>query len=453
MELSKLKNIYFLGIGGIGMSALARFFASKGVSVSGYDKTSTPLTKELEKEGISIHYADDTSLIPQSPDLVIYTPAIPADLLEWEHVHNLGCPIMKRSEILGLLSKDYFTIAIAGTHGKTSITSMVAHILQSAGMKITAFMGGISKNYHSNLIVNPDSEIFVVEADEFDKSFLTLNPDIAIVSSVDADHLDIYKTHQNLIDTFNQFVHKVKTAGKVLIRKNAFPESLEKKEFFTYSIEGKSNIVAKNIRILDGNYVFDLQYLDNEIHGLVLSVPGRHNVENATAAISVAMALQISPEVIKTAIASYTGVKRRFDYQIKTPKLIYIDDYAHHPEEIRAFVNAIKELYPEKEITGIFQPHLFSRTQDFMEGFAKSLSLLDNLILLDIYPAREKPIEGVSSEALLQKVTSKYKTICPKDKVIDLLQELHPEIILTIGAGDIDQLIEPIVNHYQTFTA
>ncbi|MEI8203030.1 MAG: UDP-N-acetylmuramate--L-alanine ligase [Bacteroidota bacterium] len=448
MELTKLRKIYFIGIGGIGMSALARYFNAKGTEVFGYDKTSTLLTKEMEKEGIFIHYTDDVGSVISNPDLVVYTPAIPTDLEEWKHVLRMGYPLMKRSEVLGLISKDYFCIAVAGTHGKTSITSMIAHIINSAGIEIIAFMGGISKNYNSNLIMKANSKVFVVEADEFDKSFLTLNPDIAIVSSIDADHLDIYKTHDHLKDTFSQFIDNVKQGGKIFARKSAFPDEPKRENLFTYSVNTASDIIAENIRVTEGKYMFDFRNTATEIKGLVLNIPGRHNVENAIAAISVALSLDVNPEIIRKAFESYKGVKRRFDCQINRPEIVYIDDYAHHPEEIRALISAVKELYPSKKITGIFQPHLFSRTRDFIDGFAESLSMLDCLILLEIYPARELPIEGIDSKLLLNKVHVDLKILTTKENVLAVLDKCKPEVLLTIGAGDIDQLVEPIVNHY-----
>lgn len=435
-------HIYFLGIGGIGMSALARFFKLQGATVSGYDRSRTPLTQNLEDEGIHIHYTDDIESIPQKPDLVIYTPAIPKDQPELLFIQQHGFPLMKRAEVLGMLTQNIPTIAIAGTHGKTTITSMVAHILHEAGIKITAFIGGIANNFESNLVLSSESQYMVVEADEYDKSFLLLQPDIAVISSMDADHLDIYLSHAQMLQHYNQFASKLKIDG-ILIFKAGLP-LVNDLNSFTYSIDSPADFKVQNIRVEQSSFVYEWIIPEHDPISVVMKVPGRHNIENALAASAVALKVGISPETIATALGSYKGVWRRFDIKVQTKNHVYIDDYAHHPEELRACIQAVKELYPNEKVTGIFQPHLFTRTRDFMSEFAKSLSLLDELILLEIYPARELPIESITSQALLDVCQSQEKHLIAKQDILDFIGKKRPKLLVTVGAGDIDQIVNPL---------
>jgi len=450
------------------MSGLARYFHSHGVVVRGYDRTCTPLTVELEKEGIAVHYEEEPNNIPADIDLVCYTPAIPKDNKELQYILNKGFPLKKRSEILGMLSKDKFTIAIAGTHGKTSITSMTAHILKQAGLNVTAFIGGISKNYNTNILQStvhsPQSiennngikEIMVVEADEYDRSFLTLNPDIAVITAMDADHLDIYGSERIMQDAFMQFAGQVKKEKGVLVVSSKFKVQSSKFKDFNYSkgiaktrtyslnpdITGFA--YANHIKIENNNYIFDITTGRNTIFGINYHIPGRHNIENAIAAATIANELGISSNEIKKGLETYEGVVRRFDCRVNTSKKVYIDDYAHHPEELKACISAVRELYSNRKITGIFQPHLYSRTRDLADGFADALNMLDELILLDIYPAREIPIEGVSSEMIFNKISLKDKIQCKKEEVLKTLKNMNIEVLLTLGAGDIDTLVDPI---------
>ena len=442
-DIEKIKYIYFLGIGGIGMSALARYFKAKGAVVCGYDKVATPLTNELINEGISVHFNEDIEMIPKDLDMVIYTPAIPKDNKEFIYFKENGYNIHKRAEILGLITQNSYTIAVAGTHGKTTMTSMIAHILKQAGKDIFSFIGGISKNYNSNLILSEKNSIAVVEADEFDRSFLQLCPDIAVISSMDTDHLDIYGSKDNMVESFRLFANRIKENGKLFLKKNLNLQNLTANVQY-YSATEKTDYYATDVKVKNGVFYYTILCPDNIKISVKAGVPGMHNVENAVAATAVALNFGISSKEIKNALQSYSGVMRRFDYRIKEDGLIYIDDYAHHPEEIKAFLKAVKELYPGKKITGVFQPHLFSRTRDLADGFVESLSILDDLILLDIYPARELPIEGVTSQMLLDKIKIKDKMLCSKEELIETLIRRKLEVLVTMGAGDIDQLVEPI---------
>jgi len=436
--------MYFLGIGGIGMSALARYYANMGVNVSGYDKTETTLTKLLQEENISIHYSSDIRLIPDNIDLVVYTPAIPADHPAFEVFKNQGVPMMKRSQAMAELVNDKFCIAIAGTHGKTTISSLVTHILKFAGKEVLAFVGGIMKNYERNLVFSFNPEFCIVEADEYDRSFLFLKPDIAVISAVDADHLDIYGNFENIAYAFSQFAEGIKSNGKLIVH-HAIERDFSVKNISKYGVDCKSGLRAKNIRFDGGTYQFDIY---NAGHCLTENVlfpfSGIHNVENALAAVQVALFAGIEISVIKEALSAFLGIHRRFEFRIKTSDLIYIDDYAHHPREIDALIKGVKGLYPGKKITGIFQPHLFSRTRDFADEFARSLEKLDNVIVLDIYPARELPIEGVNAEFLLRKIRHSNKYYGSRSELFQLIKDISPEILLTIGAGDIDTLVKPI---------
>jgi UDP-N-acetylmuramate--alanine ligase len=445
--------VYFIGIGGIGMSAIARYFKAMGKTVCGYDKTPTSLTDALQKEGIQVHFEDTLEAIPseikdvQPEDvLVVITPAVPASHTGLCYFRDKKYPVKKRSEVLGLLTQQSFTIAVAGTHGKTTTSSMIAHILRASGIECTAFLGGITKNYNSNLLLptgkNKEKQnIVVVEADEYDRSFLTLHPDISVITSMDADHLDIYGDKKFLEESFCLFASQTKTYGS-LIAKEGLP--LGNIKASSYSVENNATFKASNIRVSTLFYTFDFETSGTFIKDIQLGLPGKHNVENAVAAVAVALQMGISPENIKGALASFTGVKRRFDYQIKTKNLVFIDDYAHHPEELKAFIKSVKEMYPELKITGIFQPHLFSRTRDFAAEFSASLSLLDALILMEIYPARELPIPGVNASMLLEGVKIKNKTICQKEDLLKEVSNRDLEVLLTLGAGDIDQFVEPL---------
>jgi len=471
--VDKIKYIYFLGVGGIGMSAIARYFNAMGKSVSGYDKTKTTLTEELESEGIQIHYDDDINLISaaikdnKQDALIVLTPAVPTDHSELNYFQKNDFTIKKRSEVLGMITKQSFTIAVAGTHGKTTTSSLIAHILKSSEVDCTAFLGGIAQNYGTNLLLSERIKekqkrskikpITVVEADEYDRSFLTLHPDIAVITSADADHLDIYEDKKQLEESYAKFASQVKDGGILVIKKGLDKVLVfEKngKKINTYSVhQHSSDYYARKISIKKGEYVFDVVTPEATMHEMVLGIPGKHNVENAVAAIAVAQNMNVFSGNIKNALASFKGVKRRFEYHVKTNDLVYIDDYAHHPEELRACIAAVKEMYPSKKITGVFQPHLFTRTRDFADEFARSLELLDAVILLDIYPAREKPIEGITSAMLLDKIRSSNKKVISKEELVAELKERKLEVLLTLGAGDIDTLIEPIKNELMKIEA
>lgn len=443
------KTIYLIGIGGIGMSALARYFNQIGKQVFGYDKTTSDLTEKLESEGISIHYEETVSIINTlntEETLFIYTPAIPNDNSELTFIQNQNNKIYKRSEVLGLISDGGKCIAVAGTHGKTTTSSIIAHILTESGYGCNAFIGGIMTNYDSNLIVDSKSKTFVVEADEFDRSFLALNPDIAIITSMDADHLDIYGKAEELEKSFQLFTENIRENGELIIQ-NSLIEKINISDKKTgYSLEKNAEARAENIRIVEGNYMFNFIDKSIEIMDIKLGLAGRHNVENAVAAISVANSLQIDSKKIKNSLATYKGVKRRFEKIYSSDNVVFIDDYAHHPTELTACINSVKEIYPNKRILGVFQPHLYTRTRDFSTEFAQSLDLLDSIILLPIYPAREKPIEGVHSQLILNKITNTTKTIVEKSKILDELKKQKFDILLTLGAGDIDRLVLPIKN-------
>ncbi|MCZ8021419.1 MAG: UDP-N-acetylmuramate--L-alanine ligase [Cyclobacteriaceae bacterium] len=454
MKLDQYDIVYFLGIGGIGMSAQARWFIKKGLRVYGYDKTKTTLTEALEQEGMKIHYDDAIANIPndvienKSKTLVVFTPAIPKDHQEHQYLKDQEYTIIKRSEVLGLLTKNYKTIAVAGTHGKTTTSSMVAHILKSAGKNMVAFLGGITANYNSNLVmegeVNTDTWV-VAEADEFDRSFLRLFPHLAIITSADPDHLDIYGDHQAMIVSFKDFINQVDKDGLLVIHESVADLLLNNETTIktnTYSIS-RGEYYAENIVAKNGFFEFDLHGFKQKEH-VELGVPGFHNVENAIAAAVVTHRAGISLVEIKKALASFTGVKRRFEFIIRTDKVVFVDDYAHHPTEIDAFLKSLKSMYPRRKLTVIFQPHLYTRTRDFMDGFAKSLSIADELLLMDIYPARELPLPGITSEVIFEKVTTKNKTLCTKATLISLLNNRELDLVATVGAGDIDTFVQPI---------
>jgi len=451
LKFTDIKQVYFLGIGGIGMSALARYFASHGIAVSGYDRTPTPLTAQLEHEGIAVHYTDNPALLPAkmyiSNSLIVYTPAVPANHQELNALIDRGFNIHKRAEVLGIICNSRRTIAVAGTHGKTSVSTMVAHILKSSDIGCSAFLGGISKNYQTNLLLDSTgSEWIVAEADEFDRSFLQLKPELAVITSMDADHLDIYGSHEKVIESFNLFASQIKEGGSLVLKKglpiDSDPETGYKS--YTYSITEQADFCAENIELKDGYYQFDLKTPEISIEKLVLNYPGLLNVENSVAASALAILSGVAPEFIREALASYSGVNRRFDVHLKNKNFVLIDDYAHHPEELRATIQSVRAIYKDRTITGVFQPHLFSRTNDFAEGFARSLDLLDEIVLLDIYPARELPMEGVSSELIFRQIKNKNKVMCTKAELPALAGKFKPGIVIMMGAGDIDTLVEPV---------
>jgi UDP-N-acetylmuramate--alanine ligase len=454
MKLDQYDSIYFLGIGGIGMSAIARWFKHKGLRVAGYDRTPTPLTHELIEEGMEIHFEDKIEFIPgyisKEKTLVIFTPAIPKNHVEHNYLKELGYTILKRSEVLGLLTKNYKTIAVAGTHGKTTTSSLIAHILKYAGKNMVAFLGGITANYESNLVMHGevnDDTLVVAEADEFDRSFLRLYPHTAVVTSADADHLDIYGDHLQMLSSYKEFISQINNRGNLIIHESIAllaneAEDLKKE---TYGMS-RGQFFAGNIVPIsrDGFFEFDLIGFDKKIEKIQLGVPGFHNMENAIAAMLVALKFGIHEKTIREALASFRGVKRRFEYVIRKENLIYIDDYAHHPTEIEAFLRSLKEMYKGKKITVIFQPHLFTRTRDFAKEFSRSLSLADELLLMDIYPAREEPIPGVTSDMLFKDISSPVKIRCSKKDLLQRLEDMDVEVLATIGAGDIDTFVKPI---------
>ena len=462
MNIKLVEHIYFVGIGGIGMSALARYFNAKGKKVSGYDKTPSILTDELTSEGVSLHF--DENHIPNDIKnsnfqsvLIVYTPAVSKDSLQLQFFTSKKWNVLKRAELLGLITENAYTIAVAGTHGKTTTTSILAHILNFSDIFCTAFLGGISSNYNTNLILSESGDIVVVEADEYDRSFLKLFPDISIITSLDADHLDVYEDVEDMKNTFKIFASNTKQNGLLLVNKSIdvdFEAPLDG-SLMTYSSAVRADNIAFNLRIEDDSQYFDAnfkeimpgQVYEYELKDIQLQLPGKHNVENAIAAIVVASSLGAKPEKIKAAIKDFKGVKRRYDLHAKG-KYVYIDDYAHHPEEIKATIVATKQLFPEKKITVVFQPHLYSRTRDFAAEFGDSLSLADEVLLLDIYPAREIPIQGVNSEMLLTKVANCEKSLLKKAELIEELTNPKRELLLTLGAGDIDQFVEPLKKYY-----
>jgi len=437
--------ICFLGIGGIGMSALARYFLSRGMTIYGYDASRTPLTEQLEAEGMYVHYTDDVSQIPKNVSRVIYTPAIPESNREFLYFKSQGITMEKRAAVVGEISCDLFTVAIAGTHGKTSITAMVAQILHVAGMSMIAFIGGIARNFETNFIASEHPQVMVVEADEFDRSLLRLHPDVAVVTSMDADHLDVYSGLADLQHTFLKFARLLPEKG-ILVHEeklNVFADKI--KNTLSYGLSDNAELSAGNIHIEKEHYCFDVLQSGTIIMTLKMQVPGRHNVENALAAIGVALHLKLDVSTIKEALEGFAGVARRFDYRIRTSAQIYIDDYAHHPNALRATLHTVRQLYPGKKMTIVFQPHLYSRTRNFADDFARVLSEADCLILLDIYPAREKPIPGITSQMLAEKVTITKKYVLNKKELFTYLKKEKPSLLLTLGAGDIGLMVEEIV--------
>ena len=451
-KLTTIHTIYFIGVGGIGMSAIARYFLSKGANVSGYDKTPTVLTNQLEKEGINIHYTDDITLAPQNPDVVVYTPAIPKDHKELNHFINNGFTVMKRSDILQWITENSFNICVAGTHGKTTVTSMVAHLLRHTGYGCNAFLGGISANYHTNFWSH-ERNVVVVEADEYDRSFLKLAPNVEVITSMDPDHLDIYGTAEEVENAFVQFAGKLKPGGTI-VAKHGLSRAAELRadHLFTYDHKNEAaDIFVKDLKVMNGVYHFSVHAPDWSIDNLVLHMGGLHNIDNMIAAITVAKQLGIDSDKIAAAVADYKGVRRRFEYALHTPQHVVIDDYAHHPDELKALLSGVRSIFPDKKLTLVFQPHLYSRTKDQSAGFSATLDLADEVILLPIYPARELPMEGVNSEMLLNNMQLNQKQVLEKTAFLDWVKTSQPELLVMAGAGDIDTLVNPakelLMNH------
>jgi UDP-N-acetylmuramate--alanine ligase len=449
-DLRNIQNIYFIGIGGIGMSALARYFLQQGKNVSGYDKTETNLTKSLVAEGIPVTYVDDVKDLPKDVQLVVYTPAIPEEHRGLSYFKDNGYELLKRSEVLGLITADSVNVCVAGTHGKTTISTMIAHILRDSGIGSNAFLGGISANYNTNFWSH-ENNVCVVEADEYDRSFLKLNPDIAVISSMDADHLDIYGTGDAVKEAFIAFSRKIK-AGGTLVQKHGLPIPRPAGNICQLSYhltDHNADVYTKNLRIQAGNYLFDVEGNEGKLAGVELNVGGWHNVENALAAITACRKLGLDGGKILPALRNFRGVKRRFEYHVQHPNAVYIDDYAHHPRELEALISSARELFPDRKLVVVFQPHLYSRTRDFADGFAEALDKADEIILLPVYPAREKPIEGITSATILDKMGNSSKQVLDKKGVLDRVMRVHPEdkiLLITAGAGDIDELVKPITD-------
>ena len=441
MNLNQIHNVYFIGIGGIGMSALARYFQFIGKNVAGYDKTQTQLTAELQENGIKIHFEDDVNLIDESfknkeNTLVVITPAVPKNHSEWNYFLSEGFTVKKRAEVLGIITKDTFCFAVAGTHGKTTTSSILGHVLYESGVDVTAFLGGIVEGYNTNLI-GSGKTVTVVEADEFDRSFLHLHPNLSCVTSMDADHLDIYGDVAAIEESFREFAHKVPSENLFIIK--GLPL-----EGNTIAVNAGADYVAQNIKIENGFYVFDVKTKDEVIENVKFGLPGHHNLTNALLAFAMAKSYGVAVEKIKSALTTFKGVRRRFSFQIRDEKLVYIDDYAHHPTEINAVHQAVRELYPNKKIIACFQPHLFSRTKDFIDGFAESLSQFDEILLLEIYPARELPMEGVNSSWLLSKIKNENKRLVTKEELLTSFKNSDANVFVTIGAGDIGEMVKDV---------
>ena len=442
--------IYFIGIGGIGMSNLARYFIQQGKSVAGYDRMETPLTKALVAEGAKVHYEDYVRLVPaefldKEKTLVVYTPAVPASHSELQFFRQSGFTIMKRAQLLGEVTKTSDAVCVAGTHGKTTVSSMTAHLLRQSGVDCNAFLGGILKNYGTNLLLSDKSRITVAEADEYDRSFHWLQPWIAVITSADPDHLDIYGTPEAYRESFEHFTSLIRKNGYLILKKDAplTPRTDATVTVFTYS-ESEGDFHAENIRIGNGEITFDFVSPNSRITGIQLGVPVKVNIENAVAAIAAAVLSGVNPDEVRAAMKTFGGAKRRFDFQLKTPNLVFIDDYAHHPQELTASIRSIRQLYPDRKVTGDFQPHLYTRTRDFADDFAQSLSLLDDVILLDIYPAREEPIPGITSGVIFDRITSKEKVLLKKAELLDFLENKELDVLVTLGAGDIEHLLPAI---------
>ncbi len=457
MDIQKIKSVYFVGVGGIGMSALARYFLSINKSVAGYDRTATDLTEALNKEGAAIHYEDNVAFIPaycKDPQqtLVVYTPAIPASHTELCYFRDNQFEIKKRAEVLGIITRYSKGICFAGTHGKTTTSSMAAHLLKQSTVDCNAFLGGILKNYESNLLLSDTSEYTVIEADEYDRSFHQLNPYIAVITSADPDHLDIYGTAEAYRESFEHFTSLIRPDGYLIVKKgiDVTPRLQPGVIQYTYSVADGGDFRAENVLIGNGKITFDFITPMGAIRDVNLGVPAEINIENAVASMAAAWIAGASFTELKESIASFEGPRRRFDFHIKRDNLVLIDDYAHHPTELEASILSVKALYTGRKVTGVFQPHLYSRTRDFIDEFAKALSLLDELILLDIYPAREEPIEGITSQLILDRVTIKKKQLCSKEELLLVVKNSTFDIVLMLGAGDIDRLVSPVKNILET---
>ncbi|MBQ2375894.1 MAG: UDP-N-acetylmuramate--L-alanine ligase [Bacteroidales bacterium] len=440
------KTYYFVGIGGIGMSAIARYLKNNGHNIYGYDRTRTQLTAELEKEGMNVTYEDDINHLPEVIDLAIYTPAIPAENKILKEIIKRGIQLNKRAFALAEIVKEKKVIAIAGTHGKTTTSGLIAHLLYNSKIGCSAFLGGIANNYSTNMLCDTKSEYVVVEADEYDRSFLNLNPFVSAITSISPDHLDIYQNKENLEQAFAQFANQTDKNGHVFLKKEVKVEIDEQIKTNTYSLTDiESDYYAWNVRVSNGSYYFDYHTPGKVYYDMQMTYPGIHNIENAVLALSIALSLGVNEYELRAALKSFKGMKRRFDLKCKTDETIYYDDYAHHPEEIEATITSLKHLYPNKRICGIFQPHLYSRTKDFADQFAEALENLDDIILLPIYPAREEAIPGITSKTILHKINKMDKYHVTKEQLFPLLSALQPELLVTLGAGDIDQLVEPII--------
>lgn len=445
--LDNYSHIFFIGIGGIGMSAIARYYNAMGVKVSGYDKTETNLTKQLQQEGIEVHFEDDVNLAPKLVSFVVYTPAIPQNHKQLNFYLNNNYKVYKRSDVLKIITENSFNVCIAGTHGKTTTTTMIGHLLRDTGYGCNAFLGGIASNYNTNFWSSKENNV-VVEADEYDRSFLKLSPNIAIVTAVDADHLDIYGTAQEVENAFVQFTQKIKEGGCLILKHGLHSrERFTTPDLCTYSVsDKKANIHIENLKVINGSYSFDVINDHWKIKEVTLNMGGLHNIENALAAIGVAKYLKIDDNKIKAALANFKGIKRRFEYIIKNHNQVLIDDYAHHPDELKALITGVRSIYPKQQLTLVFQPHLYSRTKDFANEFAHSLNMADDVILLPIYPARELPIEGVNSELILNKMTIANKQVLSKEAMLLYMRQQKPSLVVMAGAGDIDVLVSDVNN-------
>ncbi len=451
MKLNEVHRVYFVGIGGIGMSAIARWFHARGLEVAGYDKTETDLTKTLASEGMSVHYQDALEFIPGeflSADgtLIVYTPAVPKEHKQLNYFKASGYAVNKRSEVLGMITENHYTIAVAGTHGKTTTSSMVAHLLNGSRKGCTAFVGGIMTNTDSNLIIGNEDAPMVVEADEYDRSFMRLNPNYIVITSLDPDHLDIYGDETKMLDTYEEFAKKTPDDGKLLMQSDAGYKINPGNRYTSYAIR-EGDAVADSLRIVNGAFVFTYRCGMEKISDIYLQVPGYHNVLNALAAITVALDMGMEGREVRKRMKSYAGVKRRFEYVFRSPQATLIDDYAHHPEEIESFLKSVRSLSGDRKITAIFQPHLYSRTRDFMKGFAKALDKADEIILLDIYPAREEPIEGITSKSIFGLMENEKKVLIPKDYLLQELENHEMDVVVTIGAGDIDREVPKVAEY------
>jgi len=447
MDVRAIKRVYFVGIGGIGMSAIARFFHAQGTVVSGYDRTETALTIKLVEEGMSVHYTDDVALLDRNAEVVVYTPAIPRDHKELNWYRDNNYSVYKRSDVLQWITESMFAVTVAGTHGKTTISTMIAYLLRETGYGCNAFLGGISVNYNNNYW-SDKRDTAVIEADEYDRSFLKLQPDIAVLTAIDADHLDIYGTAEEMESAFIQYTKNIKIGGTLLVKFGLHRSAdLKGPQTVTYSLENSAaDVYGDNIMQKGGGYIFDVIGADWAMQNMHMNIGGMHNVENAIAAIAVTQMLGVDEDKVRTALAGFKGIKRRFEYKIKTDRIVYIDDYAHHPEELAALIKGAKHLFPDRTCVIAFQPHLFSRTRDFADGFARSLDMADEVLLLDIYPARELPMEGVTTKMITDRMKNPAHRIVSKEELLEYVKNTPLDMFITSGAGDIDKLVELIKN-------